>query len=268
MSTTVQPLDNTRDRNLVSKTPGYAQLQEVFSSIQGEGPWVGKRQVFVRFNGCHLRCHYCDTPAQASELPCKMEPFSGAEAPLLIPNPVALTQIVDWVAGYCQQTPHHSVSLTGGEPLLHTSVLKQLLPMLREHLPIYLETSGTQPDKLAEVIAWVDIVSMDIKVPSATHEPWFLDEHRRFIEMSLAGNADIFAKVVVNQDTTVDEMRIVQDLMSPWPTVPVILQPETSLVTGNVEIAQSHLFALVDVLNRALNDVRLIPQTHKMMGLL
>lgn len=268
MSATVHSPDNTRDSHLVSQTPGHAHLQEVFSSIQGEGPWVGKRQVFVRFNGCHLRCHYCDTPAQASDLPCKMEPFSGAEAPMLVPNPVSLTQIADWVAGYAQQTPHHSVSLTGGEPLLHTTVLKQLLPMLRQHLPTYLETSGTQPEHLAQVIHHVDYVAMDIKIPSATQEPWFIDEHRRFIEISLTGKAQLFAKVVVNQATTLDEMRIVQDLMSPWPDVPVILQPETSLITGNVEIAQSHLFRLVDVLNSTLGDVRLIPQTHKMMGLL
>ena len=34
---------------------------EIFSSIQGEGKYVGYRQVFIRFSGCNLHCTYCDT---------------------------------------------------------------------------------------------------------------------------------------------------------------------------------------------------------------
>ncbi|MGE4653124.1 MAG: 7-carboxy-7-deazaguanine synthase QueE, partial [Myxococcota bacterium] len=39
-----------------------ANLVEVFSSIQGEGPHVGASTVFVRFGGCDLRCAWCDSP--------------------------------------------------------------------------------------------------------------------------------------------------------------------------------------------------------------
>jgi organic radical activating enzyme len=39
-----------------------ARINEVFSSIQGEGKLIGRRQVFVRFSGCNLECNYCDTP--------------------------------------------------------------------------------------------------------------------------------------------------------------------------------------------------------------
>ena len=36
-------------------------IKEIFSSIQGEGPYVGEKHVFVRFCKCNLACKYCDT---------------------------------------------------------------------------------------------------------------------------------------------------------------------------------------------------------------
>ena len=38
-----------------------AKIKEFFTSIQGEGPFVGYKQLFVRFCGCNLSCKYCDT---------------------------------------------------------------------------------------------------------------------------------------------------------------------------------------------------------------
>ena len=39
-----------------------ANLVEIFSSVQGEGPHVGASTLFVRFGECDLRCRWCDSP--------------------------------------------------------------------------------------------------------------------------------------------------------------------------------------------------------------
>lgn len=59
---------------------------------------------------------------------------------------------------------HHSISFTGGEPLLNADFLKILLDKVIA--PKYIETNGTLPQALKEIIDKVNYISMDIKLPS------------------------------------------------------------------------------------------------------
>ena len=55
-------------------TETRAHLVEIFASVQGEGPWVGERQLFVRFLGCNLDCVYCDAPeTKTKQSHCRVE---------------------------------------------------------------------------------------------------------------------------------------------------------------------------------------------------
>ncbi len=40
---------------------GKLAIQEIFYTIQGEGPFTGCPAVFIRLAGCHLACTFCDT---------------------------------------------------------------------------------------------------------------------------------------------------------------------------------------------------------------
>ncbi|HZO88069.1 MAG TPA: 7-carboxy-7-deazaguanine synthase QueE [Chthonomonadaceae bacterium] len=250
-----------------------AHLVEVFSSIQGEGILVGHRQVFVRTYGCNLRCTYCDSPETLKEsgLPpqCRVETQPGTWQFRCVPNPVAATDLTAIVRGYLAE-PHHSVSITGGEPLLQARFLQRWLPDVRAlGLKVFIETNGLLPDHLQRILPWVDYVSMDFKAPTATgldaETTW--TQHRKFLEAARA--IQVYGKLVVTPATADFELdRVVAILSAVDPAIPLILQPVTPCGFEPRPVAPARLIELHARAARHLAEVRVIPQTHKMLHLL
>ena len=211
-------------------------IKEIFASIQGEGPYIGYKQLFIRFCGCNLNCNYCDTEFGASE----SKKYSTEE----------LANILK------ENLDCHSVSLTGGEPLLNIKFLKEFLP--KSELPIYLETNGTLYKELAEVINYIDYVSADIKLPSSTGLNPLWEEHDKFFE--IASKKTLFAKAVFSKNVTDDELRKACELCKKY-NIELILQPK---MNGIVPDINSNF--MEEILNKTLKyykKVRLIPQVHK-----
>lgn len=242
-----------------------ASLVEIFSSIQGEGPLVGFRQVFIRFTGCNLDCAYCDTDFKASSA-CRVESVPASGQIDLWANPVSLERVVRLVEGFKAEYPglHHSISLTGGEPLVSSNKLVAWLPSLRSLLPIHLETNGTLSLELARVIHDVDLISMDFKLESVSgiETPW--QEHDKFLKT--AGEKLLCAKLVVSNSSTVEEVgNVATMLRDSAVSVPLVLQPAN---ISDRETDGRHLFMLQEVASRIFPMTRIIPQTHRWLGLL
>lgn len=212
------------------------KIREIFASIQGEGPYIGYKQLFIRFCGCNLHCEYCDT-----EFDVKNSKEYSAEE---------LAKIVN------KNLDCHSVSLTGGEPLLNVEFLKEFLP--ESTLPVYLETNGTLPDKLKEIIDFVDYVSADIKLPSCTGLKPLWEEHDKFFE--IASQKELFAKMVFDNNVTDEEIKQACDLCAKY-DIELILQPK---MNGNIPSVSSDF--MQEVLNKSYGKVRLIPQVHKFIN--
>jgi organic radical activating enzyme len=105
-------------------------IVEIFSSIQGEGFYMGKACTFIRFAGCNLNCEWCDT------------------------NHSEFTEMdIDEILS---QIKNPMVVITGGEPTLHD--LKPLLEALKKsHHYVAIETNGTFPVKrtYGYLISWI-----------------------------------------------------------------------------------------------------------------
>jgi organic radical activating enzyme len=252
----------------VKRASDKATIFEVFSGIQGEGPLVGERQIFLRFCNCNLRCRYCDTRAARRPVrQAQLELAPGSRRFERAANPIGLERVLDAVERLDDPPGlHHSVSLTGGEPLLHAGFLARLLPALHKiGLRNYLETNGTLPAALAEIVKSVDIVAMDIKLASATGQRDRFAAHRRFLE--IASKRECIVKAVVTAATSECELQTVGRLVrEASPDAIVVLQPVTPGVKGVRPPTSSQALGFQRVVKQFVPHVRVIPQVHKLMG--
>jgi len=220
------------------------KVSEIFDSIQGEGLYVGERQIFVRFYECNLSCRFCDTP---------LEQFMEY-------GPEELLEEIK----LHRRSWHHSVVFTGGEPLAQKDFLKDIMRLAKEEgLRNYLETNGTLPQALEEVIDYTDIISMDIKLPSSIEMAGFWEEHRRFFE--IASRKEVFVKAIICKNTTKDDLWLALSLMRQVNRAAIlVLQPDSNENFTELEPKVDRLRDLC-----ALEGITscVIPQIHKVIGL-
>jgi len=225
-----------------------AKIEEIFSSIQGEGIYVGVPQIFVRFAGCNLKCSYCDTPpARYVQEPDAAELLEGIN-------------ILD-----AQSGPHHSVSITGGEPLLQAEFLKDFLPRLKARaIGVHLQTNGTLARELESVIDFVDVIAMDIKLPSSTDDAECWHRHEDFL--GVAGRKEVFIKVVITGHTSeADFLKAVEIAGALDGRLEFVIQPVTPVGRAPAPDREK-IYGLCMLAKKHLKNVRVIPQVHKALG--
>lgn len=245
-------------------------VTEVFSAIQGEGALVGRRQVFVRLAGCNIRCAYCDQPEALEKLPgpCRIEKTAGRRDWEVAGSPLPTGQVAQAVERLFRSVPHDSVSLTGGEPLFQAGRLGALLAAFSTRgRRVMLETNGTLPAAMARVAGQVAIVSMDVKLDSVDGQGVPLETHRSFLHEAVRAGCEVFVKIVVGPGTDEDELAAAVAMVhGEAPRSEVYLQPVTPFGAVRATPRPDQVLAWQELALALHPHVRVVPQTHKLIG--
>lgn len=200
-------------------------ITEIFSSIQGEGRYIGIPMLFVRTNRCNLRCRWCDSTYTFQ---------GGREMPL------------DDLAKTMKDCRHDWICFTGGEPLLQREAI-QFVDLAHElGRKVLLETGGSI--SIREMVKREHVfIDMDIKTPSSGEEKSLLMENLSYLR-----DQDYIKFVISDQD---DLDYSIQFLDQHSPAVEALFQPAwgTSLQ-----------WITEEVLKRGIN-ARVLPQLHKII---
>ncbi|MDR3222726.1 MAG: 7-carboxy-7-deazaguanine synthase QueE [Methanobrevibacter sp.] len=230
-----------------------APISEIFSSIQGEGILIGRRQIFVRFSGCNLDCIYCDT------LDSKDKDHGNLLSPANVVNKI--NELV---------TPDlHSISFTGGEPTLYPEFINEVIHRvnLKTKIKTLLETNGSIYKQI-NLLNNIDYASIDIKLPEHFNE-WNLDifeSELKSVEILVEKRVKVYCKIVVLPSTKINDVEEVVIKLSKRVSnnnVPLIIQPSSPI--NHWKGKEKKILKFSEICGKYM-DVLTIPQVHKCLG--
>lgn len=261
----------TPPNTTLPSAPLKGNVGEIFSSIQGEGPLIGRRQIFVRMAGCSMTCSYCDTFGFSNPVEtCRIEhpPASGCFD--LIPNPISVKTVKEQI-DRLRSPGLHSVSITGGEPLCQHEFVGALANECRSSgMKVYLETNGYSASRFGEIVDIIDFAAVDLKLQSHRacpdpHWPDLIENELACTRMSSEKGVYTIVKIVILSGTRTSE---VEDVCTRLRDIDafLVLQP----ASGMERPKSIELFRIQEEVSRYLGPdrVAVIPQAHKVMGVM
>ncbi len=125
------------------------KISEIFYSIQGEGPSAGRPAVFVRFQGCNLKCPFCDSKYTWNGNYTEMDASEVIEQAI---------EKVEEEIGELVLYNDILVVFTGGEPMMYQESLKKCIEGFRGKgfTDFEIETNGTLSPQSKNIISIFD----------------------------------------------------------------------------------------------------------------
>ena len=167
------------------------QINEIFKSIQGEGPNFGKPAIFLRTAQCNLKCTWCDT-----KYTWDWENYDYTKEV----KEMTLEEIKEQLMTF--EIKH--LVITGGEPLLQQDDLADLLSFLKPDFYVEIETNCTiLPNKMLTDLVDQWNVSPKTKNSGNPLELYENDECYYFF----ANQENCFFKYVVENESDIPEIK-------------------------------------------------------------
>jgi organic radical activating enzyme len=234
-----------------------ARVSEIFTSIEGEGIFVGKKTMFIRLSGCHLKCRWCDTKYA---LPLD----SGTD--------YQIDEIKDLIIKELRPFTY-KVNFTGGEPLLQTEAVIELADFIKKqtNLKTYMESSCFDSELFSKVLPYIDICKIEFKtddsnvVEDEEYDNLLLNEIR-CLELAVESNKATYIKIVVTNSTNLESFKNlvykISKRIKPSDILGFIIQPSFGIDQPTV----NKLLDTYDIVEPMFPEVRIIPQLHKEIG--
>ena len=218
------------------------QVNEIFKSIQGEGPNFGKPAIFLRTAQCNLKCTWCDTKYTWD---WKNYDFSKEVKEMTI----------DEVKDAITDLEIKHLVITGGEPLLQQDDLTDLLSFLKPDFYVEVETNCTiLPNKMLTDL--IDQWNVSPKTENSGNALELYENNECYYFFANQENA--FFKYVVEDETDIPEIKkFVAKYKIPEKRVQLMTQASTKEEIGIREksiskLAKSHNFAFSPRLHVAM----------------
>ena len=223
------------------------QINEIFSSIDGEGIRTGYPVTFIRTFACNLRCTYCDTLYAVD--PQTQEDRDNAFT----------TMTIDEIVDKCFELKNKKITFTGGEPLIQKDAPELVAKLLEQGFEVSIETNGAVDlkefnEKLVDVLSDDELLNnmiytLDYKCPSSGMEDKMIMSNIDYL------NAEDVLKFVVGSQEDLDKMKSIVDQYKP--ECHIFISP----VFGDIEPK-----ALVEyILEHDMQNVRVQLQLHKII---
>ena len=213
-----------------------ARVSEIFTSIEGEGIFVGKKTLFIRFSGCHLKCRWCDTKYA---LPLD----SGTD--------YQIDEIKDLIIKELQPFTY-KVNFTGGEPLLQTEAVIELADFVKKQTNVktYMESSCFDSELFSKVLPYIDICKIEFKtddskvVEDEEYDNLILNEIK-CLELAVESNKATYIKIVVTNSTNLESFKNlvynISEKIKPSDILGLIIQPSFGIDQPTVNKSSRYL---------------------------
>lgn len=232
------------------------RLFEIFTSLEGEGILYGTKTLFVRLAGCPFTCFYCDTK---ESLPLD----SGQE--------YEIKEACEQIDSRLENNTY-KVNFTGGDPLVQAEAVAELAKYVqKKHIPTYLESSCFDAKKFNHVLPYIDFVKIELKTQDsefvdAKHYSTLIENALLCLESAIKSKKSTYIKIVVSAKTELESfeslVRQIFKVADPKDLKGFIIQP----TYGIAEPTLHKLLSFYDVVYQFYNEVRVVPQLHKLIG--
>ncbi|MGC8868270.1 MAG: 7-carboxy-7-deazaguanine synthase QueE [Sulfurihydrogenibium sp.] len=206
------------------------KVVEIFRTVEGEGRWVGLPVVFIRLEGCNLRCSWCDTT------------YSYDGKSYTVKN---LYDILSQVKQYNLKR----VCITGGEPFMTENLDVLVKVLLDEGFYVFIETNGTMWNE-----KFREIKKDNLYITCSPKPPFY------FVNKNILPYISEL-KFVVDENLSVNHI-IKPEFTEILKNDIIVLQPESN----KPEMVEKALKIQDELLKLGIES-RIIPQCHKVLGL-